>query len=53
MATVKKDIEEVSEKITTVKRIVKKRVEKLQDKRLQETPLSESTSWKELEFSHP
>ena len=53
MATVKKDIEEVSEKITTVKRIVKKRVEKLQDKRLQETPLSESTSWKDLEFSHP
>ena len=53
MATIKKDIEEISEKITTVKRIVKKRVEELQDKRLQETPLSESTSWKDLEFSHP
>ena len=53
MATVKKDIEEESEKIIKVKRIVKKRAEKLQDKITTPTAISEGVSWKELSFSHP
>ena len=53
MATVKKDIEEESEKIIKVKRIVKKRAEKLQDKITTPTAISEGVSWKDLSFSHP
>jgi DNA (cytosine-5)-methyltransferase 1 len=53
MATVKKDIEEVSDKITAVKSIVKKRAEKIQEKKMIETPISNGESWKNLEFSHP
>ncbi len=53
MATVTKDIQEESEKITKVKRIIKKRTENLEKKDIQPTPLSKGTSWKELPFSHP
>lgn len=53
MATVDKDINEVSDKITKVKHLVKKRVEKLEYKELEETPISEGTCWKDLEFTHP
>lgn len=53
MATVKKDITEVSEKISNVKRIVKKRAEKLEIKDLLQTPISNGKSWKELTFAYP
>ena len=53
MTTVKKDITEVSEKITEVKKIVKKRAEQLKEKELLQTPISEGVSWKDLKFSHP
>lgn len=53
MATVEKDINEVSDKITMVKHIVKKRVEKLECKNIEETPLDDSACWKDLDFSHP
>lgn len=53
MTTVKKDINEVSDKITTVKRIVKKRAEKLEIKDLPQTPISSGKSWKELTFAYP
>ena len=53
MATVKKDITEVSDKITKVKKIVKKRAEQLKEKELLQTPISEGISWRDLNFSHP
>ena len=53
MATVEKDINETSKKITKVKRIVKKRVEELEYKDIEETPIAENVCWKDLEFSHP
>lgn len=53
MATVTKDIQEESEKITKVKRIIKKRTENLEKKDIQPTSLSKGNSWKELPFSHP
>ena len=53
MATVEKDINEVSGKIIKVKRLVKKRVEKLEYKDIPETPLADGVVWKELQFSHP
>jgi len=52
MATVDKDINEISDKITKVKHLVKKRVEKLEYKELEETPISEGICWKDIEFSH-
>ena len=53
MATVKKDITEISDKIIKVKKIVRKRVEQLKEKELLQTPISEGISWKDLNFSHP
>ena len=53
MATVKKDIEEVSEKINKVKKLVRKRVAQLEYKDIPETPLSQGVPWKDLSFSHP
>jgi DNA (cytosine-5)-methyltransferase 1 len=53
MATVKKDIEEVSEKINQVKKIVRKRVATLESKEIPATPLSEGESWKEMQFKYP
>ena len=53
MATVEKDINETSKKITKVKRIVKKRVEELEYKDIEETPIAEDVCWKDIEFSHP
>ena len=51
MATVEKDINEVSAKISKVKHLVKKRVEELEYRELEETPISDGTCWKDLEFS--
>ena len=53
MTTVTNDINEESEKIIKVKKLVKKRVEKLDSKILIPTPLSKGELWKKLEFSHP
>ena len=53
MSTVKKDIEEVSEKINKVKKLVRKRVAQLEYKDIPETPLSQGVPWKDLSFSHP
>ena len=53
MATVEKDIKEESEKISKVKKLVKKRAAELEDKALVETPLSKGTLWKELSFQYP
>ena len=51
--TVKKDITEENEKITKVKKIVKKKVGEVADKDIEETPLSTGTAWKDMQFSHP
>ena len=53
MATVDKDINEISDKIIKVKRLVKKRVEKLEYKDIPETPIAKEVGWKDLQFSHP
>ena len=53
MATVEKDIKENSDKIKAVKRIVRSRAKKLDDKVLAQTPISMGISWKDIEFSHP
>lgn len=53
MTTVKKDINEDSEKITKVKRIVKKRIDELECKDLKQTSLAEGVSWKDMTFSNP
>lgn len=53
MATVKNDIEESSDKITKVKRLVKERAQELEYKVIPQTPLVEGISWKDLQFSQP
>ena len=53
MATVEKDIKEESEKITKVKKLVKKRAEELEDKAPEQTPISDGPSWKDLVFQYP
>lgn len=53
MATVDKDINEQSKKIEKVKKIVKKRVENLEDKDLIQTDISDGPLWKDLKFNHP
>lgn len=53
MATVEKDIKEENEKISKVKRLVKKRAETLEQRNLEQTPLSDGLSWKDMKFSHP
>ena len=53
MATVKKDIEEVSDKINKVKKLVRKRVASLKYKDIPETPVSEGVHWKDLSFLYP
>ena len=53
MTTVKENITEVSDKITKVKKLVKKRAKRLKEKELLQTPMSEGVSWKNLNFSHP
>ena len=52
MSTVVKDINESSEKIDEVKRIVKDRALALEyKKQIPQTPISEGPSWKDLQFS--
>ena len=53
MATVKKDINENSEKIKKVKRIVKKRIEELEYKEIEQTLISDDVCWKDARFSCP
>ncbi len=53
MASVEKDIKETSNKIDEVRRIVKQRVEDLEPKDFAQTPISNETSWKDLQFSYP
>lgn len=53
MATVKKDINEVSDKITKVKRIVKKRIDELEYKEIEQTPLADVVCWKDIQLSNP
>lgn len=53
MATVKKDINEVSDKITKVKRIVKKRIDELEYKEIEQTPLVDGVCWKDIQLSNP
>ena len=51
MATVEKDINEVSDKINKVKRLVKKRVADLKYRSIPETPVTDGPSWKDLQFT--
>lgn len=53
MATVEKDIKEVSDKISKVQNLVKKRIENLEYKAIEETPIAEDVDWKTKDFSNP
>ncbi|MBR5399090.1 MAG: DNA (cytosine-5-)-methyltransferase [Bacteroidales bacterium] len=53
MATVKKAIAEDSEHIRAVKKLVQERASGISSANLQETPLSNGTSWRDLNFKHP
>ena len=53
MATVEKDIREKSAKISKAKKEIKKKAETLSDRIVVPTELSDGTSWKDLDFSHP
>ena len=53
MATVEQDIKETSKKISQVKRLVKKRVEKLKIEDIEETPIADGVCWKKMTFSNP
>ena len=48
MPSVKKDIQETNNKISTVKKIIKKRVEALEDRVVLQTPISNGENWKTL-----
>ncbi len=50
MATVEKDIKEESAKIKAVKRIVRKRANKLNDKEILPTPISDGPNWEGFGF---
>lgn len=52
MTTVVKDIQENSEKIKKVRKIVKAKADEVEYKTLEPTPLS-SDCWKDMEFSYP
>lgn len=53
MTTVKKDINEISDKITKVKRIVKQRIDELKYKEIEQTSLESDVCWKDMSFSNP
>lgn|GEM_PF-978938 len=53
MTTVEREINESNTKIVRVKRIIKKRVEKLISREVQQTPISSNANWKEKKFLHP
>ena len=53
MATVEKDINEISDKIVKVKKIIKTKSESIQDKKTLPSGISDGIPWKELEFSFP
>lgn len=53
MANVHKDINEESEQINAVKKIVKAKAATIDASKLKETEISSGKSWKDLEFSHP
>jgi DNA (cytosine-5)-methyltransferase 1 len=53
VTTVEREINESNTKIVRVKRIIKKRVEKLVSREVQQTPISSNANWKEKKFLHP
>lgn len=53
MATVEKDINEISDKIAEVKEIVKKRAKAIKSIEYKEGEISNGTHWKELSFAYP
>lgn len=55
MATVLKDIQEKNEQIEHVRKLVRKKAQKLEasNESVLESPISQGISWKEKEFSHP
>jgi len=53
MPTVYKEINESNNKIARVKKIIKKRAEKIDESEIPQSPISQDTSWKDLVFSHP
>lgn len=53
MATTKKEIVEESDKIKKAKRIVKAKAEVMEFRKLEQSPISEGPSWRNLEFSFP
>lgn len=53
MATVEKDINETTDRIVKVKKLIKKKSETIEHKELIQSEISEGVSWKDLEFAYP
>ena len=53
MATVEKDINETTDRIVKVKKLIKKKSETIEHKELIQSDISEGVSWKDLEFAYP
>lgn len=53
MATVEKDINETTDRIVKVKKLIKKKSETIEHKELIQTEISEGVSWKDLDFAYP
>lgn len=53
MATVEKDINETTDRIVKVKKLIKKKSETIEHKELIQSEISEGVSWKDLEFTYP
>lgn len=53
MATVEKDINEISDKIVKIKSLIKRKSETLVHRNLVQSDVSNGVSWKDLEFSYP
>lgn len=53
MATVEKDINETTDRIVKVKKLIKKKSETIEHKELMQSEISEGVSWKDLDFAYP
>lgn len=53
MATVAKDIKETNDHILAVRKIVHRKAETLEETNLLQTPISDDTDWRMLDFSSP
>ena len=53
MATVEKDINETTDRIVKIKKLIKKKSETIEHKELIQTEISEGVSWKDLDFAYP